>query len=610
MAIRQPRASRAPLAITLVVGVLLIAGVRFIVGGGLDGIFRANGGPVSTSQGAGPCIPLAVAASSEKAALMTQMAADYMGSTQPVDGRCVAVTVTSKASGAAADALARGWDETVDGPRPDVWTPAASSWLVILQEASTELDHASLVPDNVPSVANTPLVIAMPRPMAEAMGWPDKPIGWSDILSLANDPAGWGKLGHPEWGAFRLGKTNPNISTSGLHATIGAYFAATGLSSGLSTTVIQKPEVRAFVQGVESSVVHYGDTTLTFLSNLQRADDAGRGLSYVSAVAVEEKSVWDYDQGNPTGDPTTLGQHAPPKTPLVAIYPKEGTLISDSPYAVLNASWVDASKRDVAASFLAFLQSPAQQQRFQSFAFRDYQGHPGSLITEANGMLPSEPKATLSPPSPQVMAAIKGSWAELRKRARVILVIDVSGSMGEAVGDAGTNKIELAKSAAIKALDEFSPDDDVGLWVFSTDMDGAHHPYLELFPVAPLGPNLSAMKERIQGLEPLNGTALYASTRAAVAEMRGSFDPDRINAVVLLTDGKNEYPQDTDRDGLVRSLEAESPETAVRVFPIAYGGDADKDTLRMIAEGSQAALYDASDPGSIEKVFLAVVSNF
>ena len=38
---------------------------------------------------------------------------------------------------------------------------------------------------------------------------------------------------------------------------------------------------------VEKSIVHYGDTTLTFLTNLQAADDAGRGLTYVSAVAVE-----------------------------------------------------------------------------------------------------------------------------------------------------------------------------------------------------------------------------------------------------------------------------------------------------------------------------------
>src|SRR6185436_6580777 len=110
---------------------------------------------------------------------------------------------------------------------------------------------------------------------------------------------------------FRLGKTNPNFSTSGLNATIGAYFAATGVSSDLTDKDVADPKTVAYVKGVEQAVVHYGDTTLTFLSNLQAADDRGQGLSYISAVTVEEKSVWDYNEGNPTGDPATLGDHAP-----------------------------------------------------------------------------------------------------------------------------------------------------------------------------------------------------------------------------------------------------------------------------------------------------------
>ena len=49
---------------------------------------------------------------------------------------------------------------------------------------------------------------------------------------------------------------------------------------------------------------------------------------------------------------------------------------------------------------------------------------------------------------------------------------------------------------------------------------------------------------------------------------------------------------------------------AVRVFPIAYGQDADTATLRRIAEASNAALYSASNPATINDVFTAVVSNF
>ena len=46
------------------------------------------------------------------------------------------------------------------------------------------------------------------------------PVGFSDILDLARNQQGWGAFGHPEWGPFKLGKTNPNFSTSGLAALI------------------------------------------------------------------------------------------------------------------------------------------------------------------------------------------------------------------------------------------------------------------------------------------------------------------------------------------------------------------------------------------------------
>ena len=64
--------------------------------------------------------------------------------------------------------------------------------------------------------------------MAEALGCPDEPIGFADIFELSTTPDGWAAFGHPEWGPFRLGKTNPNFSTSGLSALIAQSYAATG----------------------------------------------------------------------------------------------------------------------------------------------------------------------------------------------------------------------------------------------------------------------------------------------------------------------------------------------------------------------------------------------
>ena len=228
-------------------------------------------------------------------------------------------------------------------------------------------------------------------------------------MTLADDPQGWGSLDHPEWGAFKLGKTNPNLSTSGLHATVGAFFAATGVASDLTVAQVQDPATAEYVRRLESTVVHYGDTTLTFLDNLLTADAEGQGLTYVSAVTVEEKSVLDYNAGNPAADPEATDL-TPPRTPLVAVYPEEGTLLSDSPWVILQAEWVDESKAAVAADLLAWLLEEQQQQRFADVGFRTADGRTGSLATQDNGILADQPAAVLGTPTAEVLTAVRDAW--------------------------------------------------------------------------------------------------------------------------------------------------------------------------------------------------------
>ncbi len=609
---RRRRGNVLPIAAAILAGVLLIVGIRW---------FTTRDDTPSADSGTGTqaastavthrdgCTAVSVAASSEKAALLQQLAADYGNSGRTVDGACYDIQVDSVASGTAEANLAAGWDESLDGPAPDVWTPAASTWVSLLASDLTAKDRPTILPADSKSVTSTPLVLAMPEPMAKALGWPDAQIGWSDVLTLAKDPQGWAAKGHPEWGKFTLGKTNPTVSTSGLAATIGTLVAATGTSSDLTQAALQRPEVQQYLKDVESSVIHYGDTTLTYLTNLQRADDAGAALGYVSAVAVEEKSVLDYNAGNPSGDPATLGDHAPPKVPLVAVYPKEGTLYSDSPFVVLDAPWSTADKKAGAQDFLDFLLQPEQQKVFTDANFRTADRQPGAPITSSSEVIADGVKITLNPPGPQVLTQVRDLWSQVRKPARVLILMDVSGSMADPSGYGSQSKLELAKAAATNALGQLVDTDQVGLWAFTTDLPTADTITAHLVDVAPLGQTRQPITDAIADLTPLNGTPLYAAIGNADQAMNATIDPSSINAVVVLTDGRNEYT-DNDLDGLVRTLTSSAQEHGVRVFSIAYGPDADLDTLQEISEASRAAAYDARNPTSIDKVFSDVLSNF
>jgi Ca-activated chloride channel family protein len=590
--------------VALALAVLTVAG----------GLHLATAGPAAAAD----CITVDMASSPEKIDLLTDLAKRFNDSGGAnVDGQCIEVRVTSKSSGEAASLLTDDWpDPKANGPRPVIWSPAASAWGEVANQRRADQGKKAIAPTAKPFML-TPLVIAMPQPMAEALGYPNTPVGYGDILRLANDPAGWGAFGHPEWGPFRLGKTNPNFSTSALNATIAQYYAASGKTSGLTIEDLNRPDVDAFARSIESSVVHYGDTTLTFLNSLYRADQRGTGLTYVSAVAVEEKSVIDYNKGNPDGI-LQPGEHPkPPRVPLVAIYPKEGTLFSDSPFITVDAPWVTAKEKRAAAKFQQFVEQPANQRRVLRFGFRP--GNPrvaiSAPIAAKYGVDPNQPQTTLELPAPPVLVGLIDRWGQNRKSARVLMVVDVSGSMGDpAGGEGGPTKLDLAKKAAVDALGQFKPEDQVGLWIFSTGISRTEPTdYLELVPIGPIGAQRETIAAKINDLVPTQGTPLYTVTQAADDQLVQTFDAARINAALLLTDGKNEDDRNQDLDGLLRTLRSRNEgqvANPVRIFPIAYGQDADLPTLKRIAEATNATVYDASDPKSIGKVFLAVVSNF
>jgi Ca-activated chloride channel family protein len=574
----------------------------------------------------GDCIVVDISASPEKITLLSDLARQFNDADNEVEGTCVYARPQRKSSGGAQQLLAEGWGqdgamESAEGPAPVIWSPASASWGAVLDQELSEAGEPPMAGEGEPFML-TPLVIAMPEPMADALGWPDTELGWGDILELARSDEGWAAYDHPEWGPFRLGKTNPNFSTSGLSALIAQLYAATGKTSDLSLEDLRDPEVITYAEDIESAVTHYGDTTLTFLNNWYAADQRGTALTYTSAAAVEEKSIIDYNTGHPDGVLDPGEEPRPPRDKLVAIYPTEGTLFSDNPLFVLDAPWVSGQERAAAQMFQDFVLEPENQERVLEFGFRpanaavQYRNDPASPITAENGLDPDQPQTLLEVPEPDVMAAVLDFWDENRKGARVLLVIDVSGSMGDSADVAsGATKLDLATRAAIESLDQFKSDDEVGLRVFTTDLPEGN--WRDLVPVEAISKTRDDLRDEIEALYPLNGTPLYEATSDAFDSAVENYDPDRINAVVLLSDGRNDdgigSDDDDQLDALLENLRAESESEIgkpVRVFPIAYGEDADLEVLREIAEATNAAAYDASDPASITKVFTAVVSNF
>jgi Ca-activated chloride channel family protein len=597
--------------VILLVGALA-AGTASCGGGGDDAV----SGDTGIDGDPGDCIVVDMAVSSEKIALLTELANEFNdGEGSDAEGGCVFVRPRRVASGGAAQLIVDGWpNPEANGPPPTIWSPAGSAWGQIVNERA----GSTIAPAGTPFML-TPLVIAMPKPMAEALGHPDQPIGFADIVALANDPEGWASVGHPEWGPFRLGKTNPNYSTSGLNFTIAEYYAATGKTSGLTVEDLQRPEAVEFARQVESAVVHYGDITMTFLNNWFATDVRGTSLTYASAVAVEEKSVVDYNRGNPDGELAVGEVPRVPRIPLVAIYPSEGTLYSDNPFIVLDAEWVTEDQKVAARLFEEFVQRPENQQKVLEFGFRP--NNPNVPVTAPIsaefGADPSQPRAELEVPAPGVLVRLLDSWAENRKQARVLIVVDISGSMGDPATDDAT-KLDLAKEAAVNALGQFKDADEVGLWVFSTDQLGSPDPnYRELVPVSPIGDNRELIAQEIMAQFPTNGTPLYDVTQKSYEAMVESYDPSKINAVVFLTDGVNDDGNTADDNDqfqtLIDTLQSGSEgaqSRPVRVFTISYGEGADTVTLRAISAATAAAHYDASNPATIQQVFTNVISNF
>ena len=62
-------------------------------------------------------------------------------------------------------------------------------------------------------------------------------------------------------------------------------------------------------------------------------------------------------------------------------------------------------------------------------------------------------------PQDKVLVCVLNAWGQQRKDAKVLLVLDVSGSMVEPVGTEGKTTLDFAIQAAVNSLGKFKDTD-------------------------------------------------------------------------------------------------------------------------------------------------------
>jgi Ca-activated chloride channel homolog len=560
--------SQLLIAILAAVAVAVVAVV--FAGGGDDGGSSNGGEEPAAPEGA---VRVHFAYSPEKERLLKPLIREFNSQRERVGGKAVFVEGEVVSSGEAEAAIAGGRLE------PVVWSPASSLWGRLLNFDADE----ALAPDESPSIVRTPLVIAMWEPFAEVLGWPDKRIGFEQIIDLARSNQGFAKYGHPEFGRFKLVHTNPDFSTSGLEAVVAEYYAATGKKEGLTEQDVSGSAARRIVRDIERSIVHYGDTTLFIADQMRR-----NGPGYASAVAMEEVTLLDFNRD----------RGSQPR--LVALYPPEGTFYSDNPFIILNAPWVGSSQRAGARAFQEFLADRLDPERAARFGFRpaDIEAKPVDPVSAENGVDPAQPERVLGLPEPRVLDRIRRAWREDRKQANVLLVVDTSGSMQD------ENRLVRAKAGLQTFFQEVGKQDSVGLTIFSDRIQ-------PLIPVAPFAQSEGQLRDTVENLIADGGTAVYDATIAGFEEVRADATPERINAVVVLTDGED-TDSSADADDVVRAVRAQGDsDEQVRVFTIAYSAGAvgAKEALDAIAKASGGQPYEG-DTEDIEAVYRSISSFF
>ncbi|MGC5308785.1 substrate-binding domain-containing protein [Micromonospora zamorensis] len=467
---------------------------------------------------------------------------------------CVSVDVQARESPDVSGDLANAVDVA------DAWLPESTFWL-----RRARAGGAFEVPGEGTSVASTPVVLALKEPTARRLGWPAAPVTWASLLGPKTRPA-------------PVGLPDPAADPAGVAALLGVRALAAGEREPAAATA-------AVLRRLASGTLAAGEGTLV----------PGRGLpDGTDAVAASEQAVLDHN--------ALAGSNR-----LVAAYPEIDVPSLDLPYVVLPSA--RGHVREAAAGFLANLLTVESRDTLLGFGFRTAAGFPPAI--PADGRLRVEERRPVPLPAEETVTEVLTAWSGVQRSARILTVIDVSGSMSALVP--GTDKTRLA--ATVKAAQEGSDllldNSELGIWVFSTKVEGDRD-YREILPVAPLRGQRTRLAERLADVQVKTGggTGLYDATLAAYRNARQHWTPGRINLVLIMTDGRNEDGDSIGRSKFLSELtQLQDPRRPLPIVFIGLGRDIDPDELNAIAQVTDGQVFRTEQPSGIRQIFFSALAD-
>ncbi|MEV7008068.1 substrate-binding and VWA domain-containing protein [Streptosporangium sp. NPDC051022] len=520
---------------------------------------------------AGGEIALRITASPDVQPAVSRIAERFTRAAHEVDGRCVAVTVTKGVPATVASGLGGNGGEV---GAMDVWIPDSSLWVTGLRAKNPQ------APAPGPSVARSPIVLAAPASAVPELRRDLGGASWKGMLGAAN-VTGADSPGR----RVRALALDPSLNAAGL----GALLAASGTATASG---VGQEELVGALKTLAGSTVRDQDALLASLGVKGRRVPIG---------VASEQGVWAFDSVKK------------PRDPIVPLYPAEGTIDLDYPLVITTG---DATARRAAQAFQEELGTQAAGKDLRDQGFRTPDGEGGAALSGTGGFQAKAPR-TLPTPDAGTVAKLSQSWSRLNLGTRLLTLLDVSGTMALPVPGTGLTRMQAITRIATEGIKLFPAKSEIGVWEFSTHLDGRGLDYRELVSVGPLTENLdgvlrkdlitrrlAATKARETGDTGLNDTLA-----AAYKRMTEEYQGDKINTVVILTDGAGNDDPDggISNQEILRILKQRyNPERPVSVLIIAFGPDAPKGKRQMdaLARATGGDAYIAKDIGEVRRFFL------